>query len=1043
MKISELAKQLKVADADIRAAINACGIEIGSSDEELDAELAAQISAMVETNEDRAANAHAARASNDAAVDGMMKKLNPTLRDLADNLGMKLEEFVVGVARIGVDSSDVDRELGSEEGKLILDSLHVIESQMPNLEPVIYKEPEANVAVSVAPKDVSQEDQGPMFKKAEKKDDIGLTMHAGDVGQGDIDDLVKKSTANAAQESKKLAFADHPFDDITSRLFVTEEQLKKTMAEAGIEPDPSSNGLTEQQMAKLEAFIEARAAAPAPAEPMPIEEPEPVAAPSRRREEPRAAAVEPFAPVAAITAPVKPQSDLTKVIVLASFGFAFFALVFAVATLMLMRNQPKSSEAAKGIDKPVPLVLPKEESKTGDFELLRLLWKMADGGFYKSAFEIAERFKKDYPESKYLEDVLYKQAEVLFNWDRTPAKDRFEPAIEAADLAVATYPQSAKAPWAVGLRGDAFAALKVYDKALNSYREVIRTYPDYGHLDQIQYNVGESYLNMGKYADAEKEYLRVLSKFPSTNLKNRVYFKVAVALEKQKRFDDAQLAYRRFIKMFPEDENKDEAMFALANIYFEQNNFEEANNAFRKTIGRYPYDTYNDRALYMIAQCHAKTGDYKSARKVLDELVYSYKDSPFVPNVYFKMGDYYYEAGNVDQAVKFYEKAVEKYPKHELVRATVMMLANIYLETKQYDRAISFYRDRLSKFPDAVIDDKLYFMLAKAYYGKGIYIAAVNALDKINLTPSQSKLEDAQVKEAYHLKAESYFAAELYGEAKEAYIRYINQFPQDDADDYYYYQLGVTCLNLSQYEEAINTLRVGMEKYPLSKYRYKSRYVVGKTYRAMNDTEKAIDNFERLVSNEYLKGRDVYFDACIDLAELYAQKANVDRASQLLDEVINTDTDEDRFLRAVKAKGVVLANAGSVEKLLQTYENVIKGLMAKEAFSEADAAKKSERIADMYAAAGDALFKARRFKDALPYYDKSFKTYKAYSKADWVVYQTGNCYAEATDYKQADVFYSFLKKEYPDSYWTRQLAWTEKNIGARKEVAAIATDGSH
>jgi TolA-binding protein len=855
--------------------------------------------------------------------------------------------------------------------------------------------------------------------------------------------LVKKATE--APPAPKLKHADHPFDDITSRMFMTEDQLKEKMKAAGVEPDPATNGLTEQQMAKLEAFVEAEAAQPEP-EPEPEPEPAkptPAPVPAAKRVEPLPEP-EAIAPAAAVMAPVaRPQSDLTKIIVLASFGFAFFALVFAVATLMLLRNQPTGKVVeTKIIEKAAPLVLPKEESKTGDFEMLRLLWKMADGGFYKSAHEIAERFKKEYPESKYLEDVLYKQAEVLYNWDRAPAKVRFDPVVEAANNAVATFPQSAKAPWAVGLRGDAYAALKVYDKALDSYREVIRTYPDYGHLDQIQYNVGESFLSMGKYADAEKEYLRVLSKFPSTDLKNRVYFKVSVALEKQKRFDDAQLAYRRFLKMFPDDANKDEAMFALASIYFEQNDFVQAADAFRKTIGRYPYDTFNDRALYMIAQCHAKQGDHKSARKVLDELVYSYKDSPYVPNVYFKMGDYYFESGNVDQAVKFYEKAIEKYPTHELVRPTVMMLADIYLSTKQYDRAISFYRDRLTKHPDATVDDKLYFMLAKAYYGKGIYIAAVNALDKINLQPSQSKLDEAQVKEAYHLKAEAYFAAELYGEAKESYMRYINTFPQDENNDYYYYQLGIACFRLGQFEEAVNTLRVGMEKYPLSKYRYKSRYMIAKTYRASNDTEKAVDNLERLVSNEYLKGRDVYFDACIDLAELYAERSNIDRASQLLDDVINTDTDETRFLRAVKVKGTVLAASGAVDKLLLTYENVVKGLMAKDAFSEVDAAKKNERIADMYAAAGDALFKARRFKEALPYYDKSFKTYKAYSKADWVLYQTGNCHTEQSDYKQADVFYSFLKKEYPDSYWTRQLAWTEKHIGARKEVLAPADGGA-
>lgn len=1038
MKISDLIEELGVTEEEIFSLVQTCGIEITSIEEELDDDIVVQVKNMVQIGREKESQVPAdqepviqdQKEMSDSQqekevediVDGTIKRLNPSLEDLAENLGMDTQELLAGVNKVGILIDDPTRELSSEEGKKILDSLHVIESEITEMknnrasaeEPVAADDQEKVTEDAGADAPLGHQDielKVVKSKAKDKDDDFEIKRHDTVIEKKEIDMKVTASSSAKKQTQDKAINVNIAGDDKLSKIMD-----KKGSSSVNDDVEIPSQVIED---AVNKDFVE-DTQIPVPDEDL---------ADQMVSTDVSRAELEREALKTVVDAPVSKGIFKNPLFWLAAVFIAFIS-VFLISTVILLKSKEPASK--KPMVKVVEQVVLTEEeipaSSEGDVALLRLIWRMDSDGFYKSAYEMCARFEDEYPGSDLLEDVLFKKADVLYKWEKYPPVNQYNPAIEAADAAAAEYPQSSKAPWAIFLKGRAYSQLKDDDKALEAYSEIIKAYPFYARLDEVLFSVAEAYLNKGKYDVAEKEYLRVISRFPSSEYKSQVYYKIGVCLDKQNRFDDAISAFRRFMQMYPEDLNRDEAQLALAEIYFRISDYAQAEKAFRKTIGRYPYDTYNDRALFMVAECMAKEKDYKGAMKILDELIYNYRNSEYAARAMFKMGDYYYEARNMKQAVKYYETALESYPDHELVRSTVLLLGSLYLENQEHERAIAFFRHRLANYPDTGVNDKILLLLGKAYYAKGIYIAAVNAFDKINILEETSTLEQEQIHEVYFLKAEAYFSAELYGEAKEAYMRLINKYPELENTDYFYYQLGMSSYYLAQFNEAIETLNVAMEKFPLSKYRYSSRLIIGKCYVELKRVEKAVENFERIVKNEYLRGRDVYYEASLELARIYHEQGVSDRALALYDEVIGGNVTDDMFFKAVREKGAVLSSLGSIDKMIKSYDEIIKILLAREVFTEEKQRDRLEKITDLYIDLADAMFINKQFEKAGQYYDKAYQTLKNHPKTDWILYQLGNSYNELNNHKQAAIYYELLKEEFIDSYWTRQLDWSLKRL---------------
>ncbi|HEB57478.1 MAG TPA: tol-pal system protein YbgF [Gammaproteobacteria bacterium] len=127
---------------------------------------------------------------------------------------------------------------------------------------------------------------------------------------------------------------------------------------------------------------------------------------------------------------------------------------------------PPTSGAAVAV--PVPRVsgdIDGQDAYTHAFSLLK-------EGRYKESIAAFEKFKQDYPNSKYADNAQYWLGEANY-----VSRD-YEKALQAFQQLVARYPDSSKIPGARLKIGYVYFELKNWSAAREALQEVIKLYPD-------------------------------------------------------------------------------------------------------------------------------------------------------------------------------------------------------------------------------------------------------------------------------------------------------------------------------------------------------------------------------------------------------------------------------------------------------------------------------------------------------------------------------------------------------------------------------------
>ncbi|RKY37409.1 MAG: hypothetical protein DRP78_01225 [Candidatus Omnitrophota bacterium] len=717
---------------------------------------------------------------------------------------------------------------------------------------------------------------------------------------------------------------------------------------------------------------------------------------------------------------------LFSILFFAQAALVFIVIIFSVFVLLRTKPQPMPEEIS---------VMETSAVKTAQLNLkdakkhIDLIWEMDRTGFYKSAFALCSHFKENFSEAEFLEDVCFKEADILFKWKKEPPSTQYQAAIKSFQQAIEDYPYSDKVPWAMLMIGKSYICMHLYDQALDILKELDTKYPDYENMAMVTQAKARIYFELKKYAQAIAEYTSIIAGSADSSFKNEAYLQIAVCFEKSGQDTQAIIAYERFIQRFPFDAKKDDAYFAIANIYFARAEYAKALDGFKRTIGKYPYDTHNAQALFMVGECFAKQGDFVQARKIMQEVAYNYHEPELSAKALLKIGDYYYAEQNIDKTIEFYAFGLQRYPDYPDFASMTLFLGKLYFDTKQYTQAIKVLTDLVQKFPHAQDNDEVYLLLGKIYSKDGKPVAAVDALKNIITDYPASML----LEQAYCALANAYFSAEIYDKALDEYMRILNNYPQNKNKGLLYYRLGVCSYRLQLYAEAISFFNEGMNKCPLSEYRYESRLFIARSFIAEGYQDKAVMHLQRLVNNDYLKGDDVYLKACFILADIYVNKIKPDDAINLFDKIIASTRDAKLLTRAFKLKAEVYLSVQEYKWAVDVYKSGI------DAFQKIDSQSvdfMKSQIANFCADIGDIFFKQDKFNEALIYYLKANGNVTDNQKNIWLLYQLANVYSALGNKEQLSQFYTRLKTEYPDNYWTKQMEWNLKHKEWKASVDA-------
>ena len=347
-------------------------------------------------------------------------------------------------------------------------------------------------------------------------------------------------------------------------------------------------------------------------------------------------------------------------------------------------------------------------------------------------------------------------------------------------------------------------------KSIKLYDNILRNYPRYARADQATYYKGVAHAALGEQDDALESYKKLVKLYPQSG-----FVPDAFVLIGEHYFADnnAYAALRAFLKAatFKESERYAFAMYKLAWCYYNVGEYGKGIDTM-KTVVAYSMENddqssglkLHEEALRDLVRFFADAGEMDEAYEYFTKL--GKKD--LIKSMLRRLADLYFEQGKYEQSVETFRRLILEDPtssknagyQHEIIKA--------YGKMGQKDRVLEEI-DRL-----------------RNEYGSDSSWARNNATDQDAVNEAMDVIEKVLRKTAtdYHTEAQTLAkskhrrAGEAYDRAYQAYMIYLGDFPSNDHTYEVRYAFGELLWDTKKFDEAFEQYMKVVEIDPKGKH---------------------------------------------------------------------------------------------------------------------------------------------------------------------------------------------------------------------------------
>jgi TolA-binding protein len=575
----------------------------------------------------------------------------------------------------------------------------------------------------------------------------------------------------------------------------------------------------------------------------------------------------------------------------------------------------------------------------------------------------------------------------LFNKEKYPA------AIRLFD----TFRESGNSDKYLASEAEYFAALSALRlfNADAEYRMVkyIRDNPSSPRLNTAALEIADYFYQNKNYRKAASYYKTVNRQFIEGDKLAEYFFRNGYSLYVT---GDKQAALLMFSEIKDIDtEYTPPALYYFSQIAYEQKMYETAMDGFMKLKDD---ESFGKIVPFYIVQILYLHKDYDAILEMAPELLKSAGKERAV-ELYRFIGDAYYNKGNYAEALPYLEKYASSAKASE--REDKFQLGFCYYKTGETDKAINTLLG-ISAKNDAV-SQNIWNILGDCYLKKGDKKRARFAFGEASKLDFDRKIKEESLFNYAKLTYET--SNSPFGEAIEAFQKYIDQFPGSERiQEAYDYLIG-TYTQLKNYKAALASLDRIRNKDP----RLESAYQRVAFFRGLElfrnlQFPAAVEMFDKSLSyekyNRTLRARAVYWRG-----EAFYRSGHYENAAK----------DYELFMGlpgsgVLSESALIRYNLGSAYFNLQQYD---KALSHFRSFEENAVNPKPELLADTRNRIADCYYIQTDYKSAISYYDKVID----YSgqDADYAMFQKGFSLGLMNDQKGKAGTLTSLVQRFPSS----------------------------
>lgn len=511
---------------------------------------------------------------------------------------------------------------------------------------------------------------------------------------------------------------------------------------------------------------------------------------------------------------------------------------------------------------------------------------------------------------------------------------------------------------------------KEYDDALEGYLQFYGTSAAHQapEFSVAPYNIGYCYFHKKNYTQALQWFQRFLEKSSEyPQLVADTYNRMGDCYFAASKYKEAIASYSQAINKGGAD--KDYAMFQRAFATGLLGDHRQKINLLNELIRTSPNSVYQDDALYEIGQSYLALQNSGEAKKYYRRIITQFPLSSYVKKAWLQLGLIDYNSNQYDSAIVKYKKVIADYPNTPEARSALNGIKNIYIELNQVDEFLKLSGSMGSGSMGQAEQDSLLYFSAENLYTKQQWKKAIEGFKKyLQAFPSGNFGANAH----FYL-ADCYLRTNMPEEALE-HLNYVIGLPRNsftelalvaaaqlNLDKKDYYAVVSNCESLDSIAEVAENRILARQGKALGYYQLKryqealtaaqnllgtpgasqenervARYVMAKSYLALGDDTKAMEQLRRLARDvknkegaeaKYLIAESYFSQnqpdkamkeifnfvdlntphqywvakAYILLAKIYFQKNNAFQAIKTLESIINNyDNNDDGIIEEAK-----------------------------------------------------------------------------------------------------------------------------------------------
>lgn len=234
-------------------------------------------------------------------------------------------------------------------------------------------------------------------------------------------------------------------------------------------------------------------------------------------------------------------------------------------------------------------------------------------------------------------------------------------------------------------------------EAVQSFRRLLRMYPQSRLREQAMYNIGYLYFLAGNYAQAIEEFETLTRQYRGTNWAARAQYNIGDAYYNAGEHQKAIEAYQRVLDLYPQSAFIIEAVNGIQYAMLAAGQADTSSDVLESFIDKHPQAGTADRLRFRQAETVLRTGDYPAAIDAFRQYIRTTNSTQFVPESWYNIADAYRQLRDDQGAIDAYQTIVRDFPRSSRAESALLNLGTLHLERNEPEKALTYFQDLLER----------------------------------------------------------------------------------------------------------------------------------------------------------------------------------------------------------------------------------------------------------------------------------------------------------------------------------------------------------